>query len=506
MKSSDLSFSQAIRRYALSTPVLCSLALACWTASLFLTALGSSSDDTLSGLDLLAMGWFALFSINFAWLANVWFLLALMRLLNRRKSDGLALLALVCAFDTMRMTQYLQNEGGGHSQIYGYGWGAVLWGLAMPLLVTASGCLPGPSHVDATRAPPQTTWLKPLGLVLCITWIIVVSVLVIGQNGSANTVEKTQLNRYAFKRTAVCGVEVAAVREPLADFSGPLALDFKTATSSGPQPFNDIETLLRWGIPSVRSDGKDFRLVNMGQEQMLTSSASSSEAAATLIINEGRTQMKATLTAPDGREVFEQIWNNGAGGEKCPEYSNAPTAQMQPRKLLTEAFGTLPVATPKESWMNSSTHGTVVERKEFTNKAAAGPNNGCPADTGWFASQLPKATSQYYLSQPFQIAERLYYPDRSTGRRAFCAGSSVYFYGIHPVDRGLTVQLQRREVADFRLAWITYIKIDPVVLGSDASNLQIDNITERSEDITVSITRLPRGPTVLINAKVFPAP
>lgn len=61
-------------------------------------------------------------------------------------------------------------------------------------------------------------------------------------------------------------------------------------------------------------------------------------------------------------------------------------------------------------------------------------------------------------------------------------------------------------MADFRLAWITYIKIDPVVLGNDESNLQIDNITERSEDITVSITRLPRGPTVLINAKVFPAP
>ncbi|WP_161460501.1 hypothetical protein [Pseudomonas syringae] len=506
MKSSNLSFSQAIRRYALSTPVLCSLALACWTASLFLTALGSSSEHAFRGLDLLALGWLALLSINFAWLANAWFLLALLRLFNRRKSDGLALLALVCALDTVRMTQYPQNEGGNYTQIYGYGWGAVLWVLAMTLLVTASGSLPGSSPLDATRSPPRTTWLKPVGLALCMTWIIVVSVLVIGQNGSANTFEKTQLNRYAFKRTAVCGVEVAAVREPLADFSGPLALNFKTATSSGPQPFNNIETLLRWGIPSVRSDGKDFRLVNMGQEQMLTSSASSSEAAATLTINEGRTQMKATLIAPDGREVFEQIWNNGAGGKKCPEYSESPTAGMQPRKLLTEALGALPVATPKNSRLNSSTRGTVVERKEFTNKAAVGPNNGCPADTGWFASQLPKATSQYYLPQPFQIAERLYYPDGSTGRRAFCAGSSVYFYGIHPVDRGLTIQLQRREVADFRLAWITYIKIDPVVLGNDESNLQIDNITERSEDITVSITRLPRGPTVLINAKVFPAP
>jgi hypothetical protein len=486
------------------TSLLCWLAVLCWTTSLFLTALGSSPKKLFIGMHLLAIGWTALLAGNVAWLANLWFVWGVVRVLNQRSASLLALLALGCALDTWRFTRYLLDEGGATAQVYGYGWGAVLWLLSMALLLAASGGVPERSN-NGSPAARKTHWLKPTGLLLSAVVIISAGTISMLQRNSASKFEQDRLQGYAFKRSPVCSVEVAAVPSPLTAFTGPMDLDLASTQQSGPYPFIGLQEMLFWGVPSIRNDGQDFRLITIGKEMLLMSTPAQGDAAATLTIRENKTSLMATLNALGGRQVFSQQWTKRPDGESCPEFSSFPSSSQQPRKLLTDALGVAPAALEKTTWTAEVTHGVVIAHLETSSTSAAVPNEGCPANTGWTAKSGTGSMLTMNLDTPFQIAERRYYPDHATGRRALCIGQFAYLYDIHTVDKGLTVQLQQRDLQDFRLIWATYIRIDPQVFGDNERNVKINRITEQDGGVTLSMTRMPAGETILIKAKVFPA-
>jgi hypothetical protein len=487
------------------TRLLCWLAVLCWTASLFLTALGSTPKKLFIGMHVLAIGWTALLAGNVAWLANLWFVWGVVRVLHQRSASLLALLALGCALDTWRFTRYLLDEGGATAQVYGYGWGAVLWLLSMALLLAASGGVPERSNNDSPAAR-ETRWLKPAGLLLSAVVIISAGTLSILQRNSASKFEQDKLQGYAFKRSPVCSVEVAAVPSPLTAFTGLIDLDLASTQRSGPYPFISLKDMLSWGIPSLRSGGQDFRLLSIGEEMLLMSTPAQGDAAATLTIRDNKASLMATLNALGERQVFSQQWTKRADGERCPEFSSFPSSSQQPRKLLTDALGLAPAAQEKKAWTAEGTQGVVIVHLETSSTSAAVPNEGCPANTGWAAKPSTGSMLTMNLDAPFQIAERRYYPDLSAGRRALCIGQVAYLYGIHSLNKGLTVQLQRRDLKDFRLIWATYIRIDPKVFGDNERNVKINSITEQDGGINLSMTRTPAGETILIKAKVFPAP
>ncbi|MDR6676599.1 hypothetical protein [Pseudomonas oryzihabitans] len=484
---------------------LCWLAVLCWTASLFLPALGSSPEKLFRGKDLLAIGWLALLAGNVAWLANLWFLWAVVRVLRQRSASLLALLALGCALDTWRLTRYLVNEGGTTAQVYGYGWGAVLWLLAMTLLLAASGGVPGSSNKGSLTSL-RIRWLKPLGLLLSAVVIISTGALSTLQHNSSSKFEQERLRGYAFKRSPVCSVEVAAVQSPLKAFTGPLELDLASTQLYSPYPFIDLEDMLLWGVPIIRSGGRDFRLLSMGKEVLLMSTPAQGDAAATLTIRENKTSLVATLNALDGHQVFSQQWNEQPNGEHCPEFSPFPSSGRQPRKLLTDALGLAPIAREKKAWTAESTQGVVIDHLETSSTFAAVVNEGCPANTGWTANSSTGSMPERNLDAPFQIAERRYYLDRSAGRHALCIGQIAYLYDIHSMHKGLVVQLQRRDLKDFRLIWATYIRIPSNVFGDEGRDVKINSINEQDGDIILSMTQAPAGETMLIKAKVFFAP
>lgn len=487
------------------TYLLCWLAVLCWTASLFLPALGSSPEKLFRGKDLLAIGWVALLAGNVAWLANLWFLWAVVRVLRQRSASLLALLALGCALDTWRLTWYLLNEGGTKAQVYGYGWGAVLWLLAMTLLLAASGSVPERSN-DGSPAARRIRWLKPIGLLLSAVVIISTGTLSTLQHNNSSKFEQERLQGYAFKRSPVCSLEVAAVQSPLTGFTGPMELDLASTQLSGPYPFIRLESMLSWGVPSIRSGGRDFRLLSIGKEVLLMSTPAQGDAAATLTIRENKTSLVATLNALDGGQVFSQQWNEQPDGEHCPEFSPFPSSGRQPRKLLTDALGLAPVALETTTWTAESTQGVVIGHLEPSSIFAAVPNEGCPANTGWTAKASTGSMPERNLDAPFQIAERRYYPDRSAGRRVLCIEQVAYLYDIHSVSKGLAVQLQRRDLKDFRMIWKTYIRIPSDVFGDKGSDVKINIINEQDGGIILSMTHTPTGEAMLIKAKVFFAP
>ncbi|MDT3718305.1 hypothetical protein [Pseudomonas oryzihabitans] len=487
------------------TYLLCWLAVLCWTASLFLPALGSSPEKLFSGKDLLAIGWMALLTGNLAWLANLWFLWAVVRVLRQRSASLLALLALGCALDTWRLTRYWVNEGGTTAQVYGYGWGAVLWLLSMTLLLAASGGVPGSSNKSSLTLH-RIRWFKPTGLLLSAAVIISTGTLSTLQHNSSSKFEQERLRGYAFKRSPVCSVEVAAVPSPLTAFTGPLELDIASTQLYSPYPFILLEDMLLWGVPSIRSGGRDFRLLSMGKEVLLMSTPAQGDAAATLTIRENKTSLLATLNALGGRQVFSQQWTEQPNGEHCPEFSPFPLSGRQPRKLLTDALGLTPVALGEKTWTAESTQGVVIGHLETSSTFAAVPSEGCPANTGWTSQSNTGSIPERNLDAPFQVAERRYYLDRSAGRRALCVGQVAYLYDIHSANKGLTVQLQRRDLKDFRMIWATYIHIPADVFGDKGSNVKINSISEQDGGIILSMAHTPTGEAMLIKAKVFFAP
>jgi hypothetical protein len=120
-------------------PVL-GISIALYLASLLLPAITFAHHEPLSGLHVLAWGWWGLVSFNLAWFANPAYLLAVIGLLCRRyKTAAIASAgACVLGLSSFLAKQWWFNEGSG-TPIAGLGAGFYVWMLG--LLVLAFGAV-----------------------------------------------------------------------------------------------------------------------------------------------------------------------------------------------------------------------------------------------------------------------------------------------------------------------------------------------------------------------------
>ncbi|WP_455924090.1 hypothetical protein [Pseudomonas putida] len=344
MTLSPRAWMQAIARYCPASVVVPCVALTCWFASLFQMAVGASPKEVHSGFFVLAMGWL---SGNAAWWANIWFLLALLRIFFRRRSGILVLMAVACALDSWRLTRYLLDEGGRHTQVYGYGWGAVLWWIAISLLIAANGSLPPARDPDASRPTPRHSWQYPAGLMVTTLLVLILGGTAINQRHLGNTAERARLQTFALKRLPVCRVEPASVpRQPR--LAGPLEVKILKAGNPAHGVFDDPSQLLSWGIPAVRYDGRDLTYAQVGAEQMMVAAPAGGAPGAVLTVRDQQTQVTATLRKPSGELIFNQTWNLRADGRGCPDYSRYPKADELPRSLIMAGLG-LPADAPRRT-------------------------------------------------------------------------------------------------------------------------------------------------------------
>ena len=114
--------------------------LALYLTSLFLPAFHLANGNVTDPLLILLMGWFAMLTGQFAWIANPLALVAVVFYLRGsfRKSFWLAFLAAVASLNTFTMIgkEVLLDEGGRSSKVLQLGGGAYLWLASMLLLLT----------------------------------------------------------------------------------------------------------------------------------------------------------------------------------------------------------------------------------------------------------------------------------------------------------------------------------------------------------------------------------
>jgi len=140
-------------------------ALVLWCCSLPLNVfyMGSGEGENSWGLGLavLLLGWIAPWE-SLGWSANIFFFWSFFRILARKTPAVSILLAVLLAFDSFRL-DCIPN---GHSAqvIYGYGWGMLLWFLAIFLLLAAVG--KRYRELDEEEWDWRQ-WLLPAGLTLC---------------------------------------------------------------------------------------------------------------------------------------------------------------------------------------------------------------------------------------------------------------------------------------------------------------------------------------------------
>lgn len=309
-----------------------------WCVSLALPSLTLYSDQVLLGLQILLTGWLSPLVGNVAWFANIFFLYGAFHLITGGTAAKASITATLLSFDTFRLDEYLMNEGGATTPVYGYGWGAMLWFLSIFLLLAAAGQRQVELR-DQNALTNQYEWLRPFAFSLLIVGFGVMGYFSVHDRVVANTAEIQRLSSIAFKRGPVCTKPEPMVIEPIRNFSGVLevVLDINKIHSAA-YPFRQANDLLSWGIPFVSS-------VNLSNK-FDSDNESLRSATAILYIDEDENQ---TITAKlvevsTNRTVFEQTWEreplpNVNTNIFCPDYQSFPSPEQQPRKLLMQGLG-----------------------------------------------------------------------------------------------------------------------------------------------------------------------
>lgn len=326
-------------------------ALIIWLCSLALPGLVFYS-EAVPGFVILLIGWLSPIVLNFAWYANIFFGYAVLKLVTNEKNPApskSAFFAGLLSFDTFRITQKPRGFDEGIDPFYGYGWGAVLWFIAIFLSLAAVGI-----RQQETRKAPQIAnedeWLRLLGFFLVVLTLGTSSYFFI-QDRKEEIVNSTELKRLSsavFKRGTVCRASDPVVKQPIRNFSGVLEVNEKDFSRY------KIQELLDWGIPVVRHAGIDYS-INDKYNSLLFVSATGSP---TAILEESytATEIHAKLVeVRTNRIVFNQTWQlekeDGRGeGYYCPEFNSE-----NPKSLLLQALS-LPETKIKKQTTKSLLH------------------------------------------------------------------------------------------------------------------------------------------------------
>jgi len=500
-----------------------------WLASLGFTGLTIYYKQmSIKGYMILITGWLSPLAGNFAWFANIFFIYAFVRL-NSGKSILLpAIITSIISLDTFRFDRYLLNEGGSTSPVFGYGWGAVLWFIAITLLLAAA-IVRETEIKDPVYRKIDNNRLRIIGYSIPVIVICIVSVVSIYDHKMANSSEKERLAGIAFKRGEICKLPLPTVKRPISDFKGVLQVVAETKLSDSNYPFNQNKYLLQWGIPVLRKGDYDYYLEN-GQ---IVSVPATGNASATLYVSEesnnkakGNNIIVRLVDEISKREVFNQTWVRQNYRRNtdiyCPDFHNFPVIDKQPRKVVMESLGLKDNKVIMESSYQGSDIKRVIatishteeggetsrmERARIEKEASEDNettkwhmlmNTNCPPDIG-----VTRTTGEQSLNlgHPFVIGNKKYYPKRRTYYRVFCSGNYAYLYSGAASHGKYYLNITKRDQNDFKQYW-KYIIVFPEHLSIKRDrSLKITNLSESSEGLRLKLTNLITGLIIQADAK-----
>jgi hypothetical protein len=195
-------------------------------------------------------------SRNFAWYANLFFMLGVLLLqFNKRSGVFAALMAAIISIDTIRFSVFVLNEAGTESPLYGYGWGAVAWFLSICLLLIAAGTRQTEKRIASGSKRMLGTSLRPLGAALGIIVFFVSCYWALSDRSYGNSEELERLSivkGIAFKRGPVCHSEIEMIGKPVENFNGVLEIKVNADLDFTKQLFDEPDRLLDWGVRIVR--------------------------------------------------------------------------------------------------------------------------------------------------------------------------------------------------------------------------------------------------------------
>lgn len=468
------------------------LALVCWLVSLGLVALGDTGHE-VSGLYVLLFGWLSLPQGNVAWLANAFFLIAIFWVFIGVPSHICSVLALLLSLDTWNINQVSLDE---HKQFvfYGFGWGAVLWFLALALVLAASGATSSGDESDEASSPT----LRNLGLLLAAAVLLGSGGLALNDRSLANTAERKKLQSYAFKRGPVCQAEVVVITAPIGRLGGPVEL--VDATISAFQgPLSSVRSLLDWGIPAIQLAGTEYRLEQFGNEQIMVSWPAKSQPGAFLYVSRDAHGRRVKLHDADGRQVFDQTWREDGVGTTCPKYSEYNLPGQQPREIIMAGLG-LPGQMSVPSGSQASVKevelaGEVIEVVDDGTPVKAAINFRCPATIGWV---LP---AERRIREPiFRVGSKKYYINE-TDKNALCHGESAFLYRSYTNGKRQGILVEKHQLVGFKQSWRTRVTLDNALPSEVWERLQLVDVEESTGKIRLVLASPDEGKRWVIEAK-----
>jgi len=505
-------------------------ALIIWCCSLPFTGLVLySGQKHLPGFEILAMGWLSPLVLNFAWFANIFFLYGIFRLLAGGVPIKSAILATFLSLDTFRFSQYLLNEGGATSPVYGYGWGAVLWFISIFLMLAAVGTRRREANTSNKPSDMQE-WLQPLGFVLFSITLGIATYFAIHDRMVANPAETQRLTNIAFKRGKVCGAPEPVATKPIRNLSGPIEVVIEKNALYANYPFAQIKDLLEWGIPTVRIGNTDYSYESTARNSSLSSTPASGAPAAILYVNESylHTISAKLVETSTNRTVFAQTWvreNHPVNTNYyCPDYHSFPSLNEQPRKLLMQALNIQATSATKKEMAQEMRvfdriEGNVIGRNDGGSTRAMkiarwkemNPdsktsvpyheifNTNCPSDIGWDGNNYE---SRQNTGWPFMVKGKAYYLRHRDRYNATCEGEFAYIYAGTARDGKYYLNIEKRDLRDFQQAWGRIVVISDVSPSIREDVLKVQSVKRATDAVTIELVNEDSGQVLFVQASL----
>jgi hypothetical protein len=480
------------------------------------------------------MGWLSPLVLNFAWFANLFYWYGALSILAGKRPEVSAIIAVLLSLDTFRYSRHLLNEGGATTPVYGYGWGAYAWIISILLLLIAAGLRQIESSSEEEGNNWRTAWkqgpLMVIGIALTIAIVTVTTYFAISDRISANESETQRLSKVAFKRGDVCTVTDPEILNPINGFTGPLEIKLSDSSLHANYPFAQIETLLKWGIPSIRIGNQDYSIAPNRDDELISNEAVGPAQAVLEVTEEyGKSIQVRLIENVSQRTVFDFTWQRQNYPVNtniwCPEYKSFPSSDDLTRKLLIDALGSFKNK-PEQLSRDKGTQNIKPAYKNIIDGTIVGNSKGgltrkmrneqwrqstkdradrfhhvfninCPRHIGWDGDGYDASTNTGW---PFRIGDKVYYPGRA--RRSYfstCEEDAIYIYSGFSSKKEYRLNIQKRNNKDFNLQWRSIIVIKDIPsVGNDA--YYIEHVEDKANVTEIKLVDKKNGDIFNIEA------
>ena len=420
---------------------------------MFMTVFTLYKGDIFPGYHILAMGWLSPIDLNFAWYANVFFIFAFLMLQFRKKATVSSILAGILALDTIRLSGIMVTSiGADRSAIYGYGYGAVLWFLAISIMIAAAGLRNQEERSKSSNKKTKYDGLLIIGIT-SFSMILGTSVYFsINDRLKANSNEKERLEGIAFKRYPVC--QESDIKSKNALISSISHLEIVSELKGiGRHMFWDSPLFfLSHGQPIVRVKNIDYYWSQNKGVNKVVAKITSGAPEVQLKVKSSSTDIKMEFKLPK-KPSFSYSWKIEEGTHRtCPEMKNF----RYPQQLALDTLQLSKVSLHEIDTKNPNQPTRVSP--EFMHSVPENMYTGC--QSAELLPDLIKSNPESgELGKPLLFRETInFYPEiRSVYSNVFCNQEAAYVTHIPqgPIDEGMYVM--KISLDDTRIDWNIFV-------------------------------------------------